>query len=108
MWKIWSNLALDFTALSAFSFMLFNLLCAPCFAAMGAIKTEMHSGKWTWAAIGYMTVFAYVISLIVFQLGTWFGTGGFTVATAVALALLRTLLYLLFRKNPYEKKTLAK
>lgn len=106
--EIWSNLALDFTALSAFSFMLFNLLCAPCFAAMGAIKTEMHSGKWTWAAIGYMTVFAYVISLIVFQLGTWFGTGSFTVATAVALALLGTLLYLLFRKNPYEKKVLAK
>jgi ferrous iron transport protein B len=106
--EIWSNLALDFTALSAFSFMLFNLLCAPCFAAMGAIKTEMHSGKWTWAAIGYMTVFAYVISLIVFQLGSWFGTGSFTVATGVAFLLLGTLLYFLFRKNPYEKKALAK
>ena len=106
--EIWSNLALDFTALSAFSFMLFNLLCAPCFAAMGAIKTEMHSGKWTWAAIGYMTVFAYAISMIVFQLGSWFGTGSFTIATAVALVLLGTLLYLLFRKNPYEKKALAK
>ena len=106
--EIWSNLALDFTALSAFSFMLFNLLCAPCFAAMGAIKTEMHSGKWTWAAIGYMTVFAYTISMIVFQLGSWFGTGSFTVATAIALLLLGVLLYLLFRKNPYEKRALAK
>ncbi|MEN6340019.1 MAG: ferrous iron transport protein B, partial [Clostridiaceae bacterium] len=64
--EIWTNLALDFTALSAFSFMLFNLLCAPCFAAMGAIKTEMNSAKWTWGAIGYMTVFAYAVSLIVF------------------------------------------
>ena len=106
--EIWSNLALDFTALSAFSFMLFNLLCAPCFAAMGAIKTEMNSAKWTWGAIGYMTGFAYVIALIVFQLGSWFNTGSFTVATGVAILLLGTLLYLLFRKNPYEKKALAK
>ena len=105
--EIWSNLALDFTALSAFSFMLFNLLCAPCFAAMGAIKTEMNSAKWTWGAIGYMTGFAYVIALIVFQLGSWFNTGSFTVATGVAILLLGTLLYLLFRKNPYEKKALA-
>ncbi len=106
--EIWSNLALDFTALSAYSFMLFNLLCAPCFAAMGAIKTEMRNGKWTWAAIGYMTVFAYVVSLIVFQLGSWIGTGVFTIGTIVALALLGVLLYLLFRKNPYEKKTVVK
>ena len=106
--EIWSNLALDFTALSAFSFMLFNLLCAPCFAAMGAIKTEMNSGKWTWAAIGYMTVFAYAIALIVFQLGSWNGMGTFTIATGVAIAILGLLLYLLLRKNPYEKKALAK
>ena len=106
--EIWSNLALDFTALSAFSFMLFNLLCAPCFAAMGAIKTEMRSGKWTWAAIGYMTVFAYAVSLIVFQLGRWFGTGSFTAATGVSLLLLGTLLYFLLRKNPYEKKAPAR
>ena len=106
--EIWSNLALDFTALSAFSFMLFNLLCAPCFAAMGAIKTEMNSAKWTWGAIGYMTVFAYAISLIVFQLGSWISTGIFTVVTGVAILILAFLLYLLFRKNPYEKKALAK
>ena len=84
--------------------MLFNLLCAPCFAAMGAIKTEMNSAKWTWGAIGYMTVFAYAISLIVFQLGSWISTGIFTVVTGVAILILAFLLYLLFRKNPYEKK----
>lgn len=106
--EIWSSLALDFTMLSAYSFMLFNLLCAPCFAAMGAIKTEMNSGKWTWAAIGYMTVFAYVVALIVFQLGSWIGTGAFTVATGVAILLLGALLYFLFRKNPYEKAAQAK
>ncbi|MEN6593784.1 MAG: ferrous iron transport protein B [Clostridiaceae bacterium] len=102
--EIWTNLALDFTALSAFSFMLFNLLCAPCFAAMGAIKTEMNSAKWTWGAIGYMTVFAYAVSLIVFQLGSWCSLGAFTAGTGIALALLALLLYLLLRKNPYEKK----
>ena len=105
--EIWSNLALDFTALSAFSFMLFNLLCAPCFAAMGAIKTEMNSAKWTWGAIGYMTVFAYTVSLIVYQLGSWFGTGMFTIGTGVALLLLAFFLYLLFRRNPYEKTAVA-
>ena len=105
--EIWSNLALDFTALSAFSFMLFNLLCAPCFAAMGAIKTEMNSAKWTWSAIGYMTVFAYIIALIVYQLGSWFGTGAFTIGTGVAILLLAFLLFMLFRRNPYEKKSVA-
>lgn len=105
--EIWTNLALDFTALSAFSFMLFNLLCAPCFAAMGAIKTEMNSAKWTWGAIGYMTVFAYAVALVTYQLGRWFGGNGFGVGTAVALAVLAALLYLLLRKNPYEKKVKA-
>jgi len=106
--EIWSNLALDFTALSAFSFMLFNLLCAPCFAAMGAMKTEMNSAKWTWGAIGYMTGFAYAVALITYQLGTWFSTGAFSAGTVVALLLLLTLLYLLFRKNPYEKRALTR
>lgn len=106
--EIWSNLALDFTALTGFSFMLFNLLCAPCFAAMGAIKTEMNNAKWTWGAIGYMTVFAYMVSMIVYQLGTWIGTGAFTIATGVAILLLAFLLYMLLRKNPYEKKEAAK
>ncbi len=101
--EIWSNIALDFTALSAYSFMLFNLLCAPCFAAMGAIKTEMNSGKWTWAAIGYMTVFAYAITLIVNQLGLWIGGNGFTAGTAIGLIVLAALLYFLLRKNPYDQ-----
>ena len=100
--EIWTNLALDFTALSAFSFLLFNLLCAPCFAAMGAIRTEMRSAKWTWGAIGYMCGFAYAVSLIVNQLGLWIAGGGFAVATGAALIALAGLLYLIFRKNPYE------
>jgi ferrous iron transport protein B len=102
--EIWSNIALDFTALSAYSFMLFNLLCAPCFAAMGAIKTEMNSAKWTWGAIGYMTVFAYAVSLIANQLGLWIGGNGFTAGTAVGLIVLAVLLFFLLRKNPYESK----
>ena len=94
--------------LSGYSFMIFNLLCAPCFAAMGAIKREMNNGKWTFAAIGYMTLFAYVISLIVYQLGMLFSTGVFTVWTAVAFVLLAGLLYMLLRKNRYETKSLKK
>ncbi len=89
--------------LSAFSFMVFNLLCAPCFAAMGAIKNEMKSAKWTVAAISYMTVFAYAISLIIFQLGTFFSTFNFTIGTAVAIITLAAFLYLIFRKNKYVK-----
>lgn len=100
--EYWSLLARDFTALSAFTFMTFNLLCAPCFAAMGAIKREMNSGKWTLAAIGYLCVFAYSVSLIIYQLGLLFTGGGFTIFTAVAVLLLATLVYLLLRRNPYE------
>ena len=101
--EYWTNLAADFTGLSAYSFMLFNLLCAPCFAAMGAIKREMNNAKWTWAAIGYLTVFAYVISLIVYQLGMLFIGGGFGAGTAFAIALLIGLIYLLVRKNKYDE-----
>ena len=90
-------------AFSAFSFMIFNLLCAPCFAAMGAIKKEMNSGKWTFAAIGYMTVFAYAVSLMIYQFGTFFTGGGFTVGTAAAAVVLIGMLYLIFRKNKYIK-----
>lgn len=106
--EIWSNIALDFTALSAYSFMLFNLLCAPCFAAMGAIKTEMNNAKWTWGAIGYMTVFAYAVSLIVNQLGLWIGGNGFSAGTFIGLLLLAALLYFLLRKNPYEHKDMLR
>ena len=100
--EIWSSLAADFTHLTAYSFMIFNLLCAPCFAAMGAIKREMNNAKWTWAAIGYMTVFAYVVSLIVYQFGKLFSGMGFGFGTFVALVFTVGLGYLLFRKNRYR------
>jgi len=101
-------IAAHFTTLSAFSFLLFNLLCAPCFAAMGAIKREMNSPKWTWAAIGYMCVFAYSISLIIYQFGMLFTGNGFTVATGVALIVLAFLLYMLFRKSKYDGHAVIK
>jgi len=99
--EIWSLLAGDFTALTAYSFMIFNLLCAPCFAAIGAIKREMNNAKWTWIAIGYMCGFAYVVAMIVYQLGMLF-SGHFGVGTVVALLLLAGLIYLLLRKNKYQ------
>ncbi len=106
--EIWSALAADFTALSAYSFMIFNLLCAPCFAAMGAIKREMNNAKWTWAAIGYMCAFAYVISLIVYQLGGLIaGTVPFGPATVAASICLIGMIYLLVRRNKYDSNTLS-
>jgi ferrous iron transport protein B len=99
--EIWSNLALSFTALSAYSFMLFNLLCAPCFAAIGAIRREMNSAKWTWAAIGYQTGLAYVVALIVYQLGLLVTTGRFGPGTLAAFACLAGLVYLLVRRNKH-------
>ena len=104
--EIWALLAIDYSQLSAYSFMIFNLLCAPCFAAMGAIKREMNNARWTCFAIGYMCVFAYVISLIVYQIGLLF-TGVFTGWTVVALVLLGCMLYLLARKNPYDEPALT-
>ena len=99
--EIWGQLAAQYTALSAYSFLVFNLLCAPCFAAMGAIKREMNSAKWTWIAIGYQTLFAYAVSMIIYQVGSLF-TGTFGVSTVVALLLLAGILYLLFRKAPED------
>ncbi len=92
--------------LAGYSFMIFNLLCAPCFGAMGAIKREMNNWKWTAFTITYMCVFAYAISLIVFQLGTLFMGGANYLGAAVAVALLALLVYLLVRPNPYAKKKL--
>ena len=89
--------------LAAFCFLIFNLLCAPCFAAMGAIRREMNSGKWTAFAIGYQCVFAYAVALIVYQLGLLFTGGGFTGWTVAALAVLAGLLYMLTRKNRYDE-----
>ena len=98
--EIWALVGADFGAITAYSFMIFNLLCAPCFAAMGAIKREMNNAKWTAFAIGYMCVFAYVISLIVYQLGGLItGAASFSLWTVAALVLLAGILCLLFRKG---------
>ena len=105
---LWAMVAADYTALSAYSFMVFNLLCAPCFAAMGAIKREMNNTKWTLAAIGYMCLWAYVLALIVYQLGSLFTGGGFGVGTVAGLAALAAVLYLLFRPAPKLEKTAAR
>ena len=88
--------------LAAFAFMIFNLLCAPCFAAMGAMKREMNNGKWTAFAIAYQCLFAYAIGLIVYQLGLLFSGAGFTLWTAVAILLVVFLVYMLVRKNRYD------
>ena len=103
--EIWGMVAADYTKLSAYAFMIFNLLCAPCFAAMGAIKREMNNGKWTAFAIGYMCVFAYAAALIVYRIGLLF-TGAFSIWTVVAIAVLAAMIYLLVRKNPYREDTL--
>ena len=97
---LYPAIAAAFTGLNAYSFMIFNLLCAPCFAAMGAIKREMNSAKWTVGAIGYMCGFAYVVSMIVYQIGGLFtGETTFGVFTAAALVLLAGIVYLLVRKG---------
>ena len=96
------NIAAQFTQLSAYSFLIFNLLCAPCFAAIGAIKREMNNAKWTWAAIGWECGFAYAISLIVYQLGGLFcGETAFGLDTVAAVIVLGVLIYLLVR--PYKE-----
>lgn len=99
--EIWSSLAGSMTAIAAYSFLVFNLLCAPCFAAMGAIRREMNNVKWFWFAVGYQTVLAYIVSLCVFQIGTLVTTGAFGVGTVVAFALILGFIYLLFR--PYKE-----
>ena len=103
--EIWGQLAGSLTAVAAYSFLVFNLLCAPCFAAMGAIKREMNNAKWFWFAIGYQTLLAYVVSLCIYQIGILITAGTFGVGTVVAFILIIGFLYLLFR--PYkESKTL--
>ncbi len=107
--QIWDRVAEDFSSfsgghgrLSAFAFMIFNLLCAPCFAAMGAIKQEMNSPRWTWFAIGYMCVFAYAVALIVNQLGRLFAGAMNIPGLVAAIALLVIFAYMLFIKK-YQK-----
>ena len=93
---------------AGYSFMIFNLLCAPCFGAMGAIRREMNDWKWTAFAIGYMTVFAYAVSMIVYQTGAWFTGGGSIVGTVIAAILFGYIMYMLVRKNPHNKKATKK
>jgi ferrous iron transport protein B len=106
-WQVWENMRAVFTPVAAYSFLVFNLLCAPCFAAIGAIKREMNSTKWTLFAVGYQTAFAYVISFIIYQLGTLF-TAGVTsvfsvVGAVIAFVLIAFMLFMMFR--PYKEAT---
>lgn len=101
--EMWSVFAQNFTMISAYSFLVFNLLCAPCFAAIGAIRREMGSGKWTWIAIGYQCLFAYVVSLIIYQIGNLLLGGTFGLGTVVGIILLAAMVYLMVRPNPEER-----
>jgi len=101
--EIWGTLASSMTPLAAYSFLIFNLLCAPCFAAMGAIKREMNNMKWFWFAVGYQTLLAYVVSLCVFQIGSLVLTGTFGIFTIVAFALIAGFIYLLVRPSKEQK-----
>ena len=101
--EIWGTLANSMSQIAAYSFLVFNLLCAPCFAAMGAIKREMNNAKWFWFAIGYQCLLAYLVSLCIFQFGTLFTGGGFGIGTVAAIVILIGFLYMLFR--PYKEST---
>ena len=101
--EIWGQLAGSLSTVAAYSFLVFNLLCAPCFAAMGAIKREMNNAKWFWTAIGYQTLLAYVVSLCIYQIGNLFLGGSFGVGTVVAVLLVIGFVYLLVR--PYKQST---
>jgi ferrous iron transport protein B len=100
-WQIWTNMQAVFTPLAAYSFLVFNLLCAPCFAAMGAIKREINSAKWTAFAIGYQCVFAYAAALVIYQLGMLFTGQGNVIGSAAALAIVALVVFLLAR--PYQE-----
>ena len=104
--EIWGNLAQVMTPIAAYGFLVFNLLCAPCFAAMGAFKREMNNAKWFWFAIGYQCGLAYVVSLCIYQIGTLLTGGGFGIGTVVAFVLVAAFLYLLFR--PYKESNSLK
>ncbi len=104
--EIWGNLASSMTQVAAYSFLVFNLLCAPCFAAMGAIKREMNSAKWFWFAIGYQCGLAYLVSLCIYQIGTLITTGTFGVGVIVAALIIVGFIYMLFR--PYKESNSLK
>ena len=101
--SVWTEMGRVFTGISGYSFLVFNLLCAPCFAAMGAIKREMNNTKWTLFAIGYQCVFAYLISLMIYQFGTFFKGNGSIVGLIAAVIVLLVMLYMLFIKKPNTK-----
>jgi ferrous iron transport protein B len=110
--EIWGTLAGSMTMVAAYSFLVFNLLCAPCFAAMGAIKREMNNTKWFWIAVGYQTGLAYLVSLCIYQIGTLITTGSFGIGTVVAFIIVAIFIYMLVRpqgkkKNTIELKSLA-
>ncbi|HIZ83449.1 MAG TPA: ferrous iron transport protein B [Firmicutes bacterium] len=100
-WQVWANMRAAFTPLSAYSFLVFNLLCAPCFAAIGAIKREMNSAKWTFFAIGYQCVFAYAMALVIYQLGSLFTGTGSVIGSIAAFLIVAFILFMLFR--PYKE-----
>ncbi len=102
--EIWGTLASSYTSLAAYSFLVFNLLCAPCFAAIGAIRREMNSAKWTWFAVGYQCVFAYIVAFCIYQLGNLFA-GQFGIGTVISILFVIAFLYLLFRPNKTMNKT---
>jgi len=104
--QIWGTLAGSMTAVAAYSFLVFNLLCAPCFAAMGAIKREMNNAKWFWFAIGYQTGLAYLVALCIYQIGTLITVGTFGIGTVVAFIIVIAFLYLLFK--PYKVSNVLK
>ena len=104
--EIWGNLAAVMTPVAAYGFLVFNLLCAPCFAAMGAIKREMNNAKWFWFAIGYQCGLAYIVSMCIYQIGTLVTTGAFGIGTAIAFAFVLAFIYLLVR--PYKESQVLK
>ncbi|MCI8859454.1 MAG: ferrous iron transport protein B [Lachnospiraceae bacterium] len=106
--EIWGTLSAHMTAIAAYSFLVFNLLCAPCFAAMGAIKREMNNIKWFWFAIGYQCLLAYVVALCIYQIGTWITVGSFGLGTVAALLLVAGFLYLLLRPSREHSKVKMK
>jgi ferrous iron transport protein B len=103
---VYANMGATFTAMSGYAFLVFNLLCAPCFAAMGAIKREMNNIKWFWTAIGYQCGFAYIVSLCVYQIGSLVSGGSFGLGTIVAFLIILGFLYMLFR--PYQESKVLK
>lgn len=104
-WQIWANMQAAFTPLAAYSFLVFNLLCAPCFAAIGAIKREMNSAKWTWFAIGYQCVFAYAMAFVIYQIGSLFAGTPLTVlniiGAVIAVAIVAFIVFMLVK--PYKE-----